>query len=646
MSSACGCESPETTDEIKEELPWYRDWHVLIPITSGISFLAGLILEWTTSSDTAEVVALVFFWIGLLLGAYTFVPGALRNLFSKRKIGIGLLMTISAVGAVTLGYVEEAAALAFLYSIAEALEDKAMDRARSGLRSLLKLVPETATVIRSGMPTVVSASKIRIGDLLRVKPGERLATDGVISQGSSSLDTSAITGESIPVDVSVGDQVAAGSINTSGSIEVTASANGTDNSLTTLVSLVEQAQAERGERARLADRIARPLVPGVIVLAVLVATIGSLFGDPETWITRALVVLVASSPCAMAIAVPVTVVSAIGAASKFGVIIKSGAAFERLGSLRRIAVDKTGTLTRNQPAVTQVHAVDGVSQDAVLNVAAALEQHSTHPLARAISSVVSPIPEATEVAEEPGHGITGVLNGEPVAVGSPRWITPGTLTPAVESMEASGQTCVMVTRAGQVIGVIGVRDELRPEAPEAVRHLRDQGIDVLMLTGDNARTAHALAAIAGIDTVHAELRPEDKAREVAASVQQVPTGMIGDGINDAPALATATVGIAMGATGADAAIESADVAFTGHDLRLIPQALSHARRGRTIMNQNIILSLAIIIVLLPLAITGVLGLAAVVLVHEVAEVVVIANGLRAARTHRAQLTRQPDTVLA
>ncbi|WP_190265278.1 heavy metal translocating P-type ATPase [Glutamicibacter nicotianae] len=646
MSSACGCESPETTDEIKEELPWYRDWHVLIPITSGIFFLAGLILEWTTSSDTAEVVALVFFWIGLLLGAYTFVPGALRNLFSNRKIGIGLLMTISAVGAVILGYVEEAAALAFLYSIAEALEDKAMDRARSGLRSLLKLVPETATVIRGGTPTVVSASKIRIGDLLRVKPGERLATDGVISQGSSSLDTSAITGESIPVDVSVGDQVAAGSINTSGSIEVTALANGTDNSLTTLVSLVEQAQAERGERARLADRIARPLVPGVIVLAVLVATIGSLFGDPETWITRALVVLVAASPCAMAIAVPVTVVSAIGAASKFGVIIKSGAAFERLGSLRRIAVDKTGTLTRNQPAVTQVHAVDGVSQDAVLNIAAALEQHSTHPLARAISSAVSSTPEATEVAEEPGHGITGVLNGEPVAVGSPRWITPGTLTPAVESMEASGQTCVMVTRAGQVIGVIGVRDELRPEAPEAVRHLRDQGIDVLMLTGDNARTAHALAAIAGIDTVHAELRPEDKAREVAASVQQVPTGMIGDGINDAPALATATVGIAMGATGADAAIESADVAFTGHDLRLIPQALSHARRGRTIMNQNIILSLAIIIVLLPLAITGVLGLAAVVLVHEVAEVVVIANGLRAARVHRAQLSRQPDTVLA
>lgn len=645
MSSACGCDSPEPTEEFEEELLWWRDWHVLVPIASGVFFLTGLVLEWSTHGESAAIVVLVLFWIGLLLGAFTFVPGALRNLFTKRKLGIGLLMTISATGAVILGYVEEAAALAFLYSIAEALEDKAMDRARSGLRSLLKLVPETATVIRDGAPVVVSAAEIKIGDALRVKPGERLATDGVVSQGSSSLDTSAITGESIPVEVTVGDQVAAGSINSSGALVVTATANGTDNSLTTLVSLVEQAQSERGERARLADRIARPLVPGVIVLAVLVAVLGAIFGDPETWITRALIVLIAASPCAMAIAVPVTVVSAIGAASKFGVIIKSGAAFERLGSLRRIAVDKTGTLTRNQPVVTQVQTVDDATREEVLAVAAALEQHSTHPLATAITAAVPAIPEATAVNEEPGHGITGVLDGVQVGVGSPRWIVPGSLASAVESMEASGQTCVMVTRAEQVIGVIGVRDELRPEAAEAIRDLHNQGIDVVMLTGDNSRTAHALASIAGIDTVHAELRPEDKAREIASSVQQVPTGMIGDGINDAPALASATVGIAMGATGADAAIESADVAFTGHDLRLIPQALSHARRGRAIMNQNIVLSMAIIVLLLPLAITGVLGLAAVVLVHEVAEVIVIANGLRVARVHRKQLTQQPGNVL-
>src|SRR5699024_2047942 len=390
------------------------------------------------------------------LGAYTFVPGALRNLFVKRKLGIALLMTISAVGAVILGYVEEAAALAFLYSIAEALEDKAMDRARGGLRALLKLVPETATVLRDDASVEVPAKEIAVGDVLLVRPGERVATDGTVRSGRSSLDTSAITGESIPVEVAPDDAVSAGAINTAGVLEVEATAAGTDNSLTTIVELVEQAQTEKGERARIADRIARPLVPGVMVLAVLVAVLGSLFGDPETWITRALIVLVAASPCAMAIAVPVTVVSAIGAASKFGVIIKSGAAFERLGSLRRIAVDKTGTLTRNQPVVTQVQTADDATREEVLVVAAALEQHSTHPLATAITAAVPAIPEAAAVNEEPGHGITGVLDGVQVGVGSPRWIAPGSLASAVESMEASGPTGVMVTRAGTTLRVIGV----------------------------------------------------------------------------------------------------------------------------------------------------------------------------------------------
>ncbi|MFZ2480141.1 MAG: cation-translocating P-type ATPase [Propioniciclava sp.] len=648
MSAACGCEhdAPNAAEEREEaERPWWRDPAILVPIMSGVFFLAGLITEWTAGeSAAAEVTALVLFWVGLLLGAWTFAPGALRGLFTKGKLGISLLMTISAVGAVILGYVEEAAALAFLYSIAEALEDKAMDRARSGLRALLKLVPETATVMRGGTAVEVPAREVKVGDVLRVRPGERVATDGTVSSGRSSLDTSAITGESIPVDVAVGDQVAAGSINASGALEITATADGADNSLTTLVGLVEQAQQDRGQRARLADRIARPLVPGVMVLAVLVGVLGSLLsGDPQTWITRALVVLVAASPCALAIAVPVTVVSAIGAASRFGVIIKSGAAFERLGSLRRIAVDKTGTLTRNEPAVTDVATVAGVTREDMLGWAAALEQQSTHPLATAITEAASSVPDAAGVVEEPGHGVTGQVDGHEITVGSPRWIAPGVLADRVSAMEAEGQTCVMVARDGDLVGAIGVRDELRPEAPEAVAALREQGVEVVMLTGDNVRTANALAKIAGIADVRAELRPEDKASEVKASVTQRPTGMIGDGINDAPALASATVGIAMGATGSDAAIESADVAFTGHDLRLIPQALQQARRGRAIMNQNIVLSLAIITVLLPLAITGVLGLATVVLVHEVAEVVVIANGLRAARAEKVALAAPAES---
>ena len=368
----------------------------------------------------------MLFWAGLLLGASTFTPGAIRKLF-KGKLGIGLLMTISAIGAVILGYVEEAAALAFLYSIAEALEDKAMDRARGGLRALLKLVPETATVMQGGVSAQVPARELTVGQVMVVRPGERIATDGVVRSGRSSLDTSAITGESIPVEVEPGDVVSAGAINSSGVLEVEATAAGTDNSLTTIVELVEKAQTEKGERARLADRIARPLVPGVLILAALVAIIGSLLGDPEVWITRALVVLVAASPCALAISVPLTVVAAIGAASKFGVIIKSGAVFERFGTVRHVAVDKTGTLTRNEPAVTAVLTAIGVTETQALAWAAALEQHSTHPLAAAITAAAPETPAAAEVTEQAGHGIDGTVDGSRITVGSPRWLDAGDL---------------------------------------------------------------------------------------------------------------------------------------------------------------------------------------------------------------------------
>ena len=630
MSSACGCEH-ETGTEIDElDRPWWKDPELLLPIFSGVALITGLALDW---SDL-ETPATVLYWVGLLLGAYTFAPGAIRNLVTKRKLGIGLLMTISAVGAVILGFVGEAAALAFLYSIAEALEDKAMDRAQGGLRALLKLVPQTATVLRDGTAAEVAAKDLEVGELMLVRPGERIATDGIIRSGRSSLDTSAITGESIPEEVAPGDEVPAGAINSAGVLEVETTAAGTDNSLTTLVDLVEQAQAEKGDRARIADRIAQPLVPGVMILAVLVGVIGSLLGDPETWITRALVVLVAASPCALAISVPLTVVAAIGAASQFGVVIKSGAAFERLGGIRHLAVDKTGTLTRNQPEVTGVVPADGFDRTQVLSFAAAVEQQSTHPLAAAIAAAGPEAPTASDISEEAGHGIGGTVEGRRVLVGSPRWIDSGPLKADVERMESEGQTCVLVTVDDALAGAIGVRDELRPEVPEAVQALHANDVEVSMLTGDNIRTARALAGIAGINDVRAELRPEDKASIVAEFSSKTPTAMIGDGINDAPALAGATVGIAMGATGSDAAIESADVAFTGHDLRLIPKALQHARRGSRIINQNIVLSLAIIIVLMPLAISGVLGLAAVVLVHEVAEVIVILNGLRAAQAKR------------
>lgn len=618
--------------------PWWRDPALLPSAISGLALVAGTALD----SAGLGIPGLALQWLALLAGAWTFVPGAIRRLL-RGRLGVGLLMTIAATGAVLLGHVGEAAALAFLFSLAETLEDRAMDRAKEGLRALLALVPERVRVLRSGGELLIPAAQLHAGDLLLVGAGERIGTDGVVVEGRSAVDASAVTGESIPVAVGPGDPVPAGAVNGTGTLRIEATADGRDNSLTQIVALVEQAHARKGERARLADRIARPLVPVVLVVAALVALFGVVVGDPGTWIERALVVLVAASPCALAIAVPVTIISAIGSASKLGVVVKSGEAFERLGTIRRVAVDKTGTLTRNEPRVVDVRLARGRDRDRVLTLAAALETGSTHPLAAAVTAAAS-VPagrggfgelRASEVVEDAGHGIAGRVDGVRVRVGSVRWLPPAELQADAEAMAAAGMTVVVVELDGEVAGLLGVRDELRPEAAETIRMLAEQGIDAVMLTGDDRRTARALAAQAGIAEVHAEQLPADKAAAVRAMLAERPTAMVGDGINDAPALATATVGIAMGAHGSAAAVESADVAFTGHDLRLLPVAFAHARRGRRIMTWNIGLALAIIVVLFPLALLGVLGLAGVVLVHEVAEVVVILNGVRAARRPRA-----------
>jgi len=618
--------------------PWWRDPALLPSAVSGLALVAGTALDWSGLG----IPGLVLQWLALLAGAWAFVPGAVRRLL-RGRLGVGLLMTIAATGAVLLGHVGEAAALAFLFSLAEALEDRAMDRAKEGLRALLALVPGRVRVLRSGEEGLIPAAQLRVGDLLLVGAGERIGTDGVVVEGRSAVDASAVTGESIPVAIGPGDAVPAGAVNGAGTVRIEAAADGRDNSLTQIVALVEQAHARSGERARLADRIARPLVPAVLVVAALVALFGFLVGDPGTWVERALVVLVAASPCALAIAVPVTVISAIGAASKLGVVVKSGEAFERLGTIRCLAIDKTGTLTRNEPTVVDVRVARGCDRDRVLTLAAALEAGSTHPLAAAVTAA-APVPagsggfgerRASEVVEDAGHGIAGRVDGVRVRVGGVRWLPPAELQADAEAMAAAGMTVVVVELDGEVAGLLGVRDELRPDAAEAIRMLAEQGIDAVMLTGDDGRTARALAAQAGIAEVRAEQLPADKAAAVQAMLAERPTAMVGDGINDAPALATATVGIAMGVHGSAAAVESADVAFMGHDLRLLPVAFAHARRGRRIMTWNIGLALAIIVVLFPLALFGVLGLAGVVLVHEVAELVVILNGIRAARRPRA-----------
>ncbi|SFB57085.1 cation-transporting ATPase G [Amycolatopsis marina] len=633
MSDACcGHDEPRSSDDAETHEP-ERLWDVhelRFAAASGVFLLAALIAGWTDAPDPAELILDV---LALVVGAYTFVPSTVKSLL-KAKIGVGTLMTIAAIGAVLLGEVGEAAMLAFLFSISEGLEEYSLARTRRGLRALLSLVPDEAVVLHAGTEQVIPPAELRVGDVLVVKPGERVATDGIVQTGRTALDLAAITGESVPVEAGPGDEVFAGAINGTGVLEVEVTTTAEDNSLARIVRIVEAEQARKGASQRLADRIARPLVPAIMIAATLIAAIGSLFGDPRTWIERALVVLVAASPCALAIAVPVTVVAAIGAASKLGVLIKGGAALESLGRIRGVALDKTGTLTRNQPTVVEVTTTAGATRDDVLTVAAALEARSDHPLAKAILAAVATPRPASEVEAVTGAGLTGHLDGHALRLGRPGWLDAGDLSEDVSRMQEQGATAVLVERDGTVLGAIAVRDELRPEATEVVAGLRRDGYHVAMLTGDNPRTAGALATQAGIDpeAVHAELRPEDKATLVGQLRSERSTAMVGDGINDAPALATADLGIAMGAMGTDVAIETADVALMGEDLRHLPQALQHARRSRRIMLQNIGLSLAIITILMPLALLGILGLAAVVLVHELAEVIVIANGVRAGRT--------------
>ena len=634
VSDACGCTTSTPAENTHGARYQFWDNALILPILSGLLLVLGVITEGRVPGTVHQL----FFWASLVAGGITFVPDALKRLVLpgrrlRQRLSIGLLMTISAIGAVLLGYTAEAAALAFLFSIAETLEDRAFAQARSSLRSLYELIPSTTTVRRGAETVEITSADIVPGDVIVLRAGDAAPTDGNVSRGTSSLDTAAITGESLPRDVAEGDEVHAGSINLAAPIEITATSPGTDNSITTIVRLVEDAQNKQGERARLADRIARPLIPGVLVLSLLVGIIGSLLGDPATWITRALIVLVAASPCAIAIAVPVTVISAIGAATRWGVIITSGSAFERLGAVDRLAFDKTGTLTANRPTVTTVIG-DPVA------LAASVEQHSLHPLAQAIVAAhEGPLLETHNIVETPGQGIKAEVidsagQSRTITIQSPRSCTflQEKWAHTTHDLEQTGATVVVVAEDDAVKGLVGIGDPARESSARAIEELHAMGIRTAMLTGDNKHAGKALATTVGIDEVHAELLPEDKAQFVDGR-----WAMVGDGINDAPALAAATVGIAMGATGTDAAMASADVALTGTDLRLLPRAMAHARAARRIMNVNIGLALAIIVALPPLALCGVLGLAEVVFIHEVAEVAIIANGLRAGLRRRSQM---------
>lgn len=643
-----------TTDEVATEaqsatdslvVALWRSREVRWSAASGLLILAGYIAGPVGAPDAAST---ALFVAAALVGARFFAAEAVEELVTDRRVGIELLMTVAAVVAGVLGAWSEAAALAFLYSISESLEEFTEDRTRDAIRKLLDLAPRRVSLIDvDGSEREADIDEVAVGDRFLVRPGQNVATDGRVLDGNSVVDEAAVTGESVPVDKQPGDPVFAGTSNSSGALVVEATATSATNTLARVVELVTDAQERKGNGEQFMERFSAVYSPAVLVAsaAVFVAG-GAITGSWSDWALRAATVLVAAAPCALVISIPVTYVAAMGHSSRSGVLIKGGVYLEELGRLRAIALDKTGTLTRGKPELTELHPSGRRDADQLLAIAATAERRSEHPIARAIVSAAEQRglavaePDAFDAAI--GGGIHARIDGTDITIGSPTYVANQghdltAVAELIERLEAAGNTTVVVADADGPLGVIGVADTLRPHAAETIRELRELGVEhIVMLTGDNPRTAAAIAAQAGIDDIGASLNPEDKAIRIRDLVERYEhVAMIGDGINDAPPLAAATVGVAMGTAGSDIALETADVALMSDDLSKLTVAIGIGRRTRRVVTQNVTLALIILSVLVPAALFGIIALPAAVLAHELSELVVILNGTRMARPGRS-----------
>ena len=608
---------------------------------SGVLLAAGFLSDLAGASG---VVVTALYVLSTVAGVRFFGLEALEELWEEHEIGIELLMTVATLVAGFLGLWGEAATLAFLYSISEALEEFTEDRTRASIRALMDLAPKRVTLLRDGREVEIDLGELSVGDRFVVRPGGSIATDGIVVEGRSAVNEAAVTGESVPVDKEVGDRVIAGTLNTTGALVVEATATASDNTLASIVRLVTEAQTRKGRGERVMNRFAEVYSPAVLATGVLtVLAGGAVTGDWSTWAERAATFVVAAAPCALVISIPVSYVAAIGNAGRKGILIKGGVYLEELAVLNALALDKTGTLTEGTPRVVAVVPVRGESEESVLSVAAAVEQRSEHPLARAIVERAHELGLTVDPARDFGALVGGgaravTSDGREIRVVSPEalhrdGLRAGDLETVAEKLETEGRTAVMVTVDGRPVGLIALADTLRPDAARAVADLHASGIDrVVMLTGDNPRTARRVATEVGVDDVRASLSPADKAAVVAElTAQYGHVGMVGDGINDAPALAAASVGFAMGTAGSDVALETADIALMADDLSKLVEAVRIGRRTRRVVRQNIGLGLVILAVLVPGALSGLLSLPLAVLAHELSELLVISNGMRLAR---------------
>lgn len=606
---------------------------------SGVLLAAGLALGWAGSSVTP----VPFLALSTLVGARYVAPRGWKAL-RARSLDINFLMTLAAVGAGIIGEWGEAAAAMFLFAVAQLLEGFAMGRARRAIAALMKLAPREATVRRDGHDQVVAVETVRVGEQIVIRPGERLPLDGVVVQGHSALDQSPITGESMPVDKEPGSEVFAGSINGHGGLEVRVTSHAEDTTLARIMHAVEEAQATRAPSQSFVDRFAKVYTPAVVVLAALVAVLPPLLAGAEwaTWVYRALALLVIACPCALVISTPVTIVSGLTGAARRGVLIKGGAQLEAAGAVDTVLFDKTGTLTTGRPVVTDIVTLDGLPDHGVLRLAAGVERHSEHPVARAIVHAARQrglhLPEPESFLALPGRGARAVVEGRTLYIGNRRICEElGTCQDAVhrviETLERTGRTAVLLTTEARALGVVAIADQPRPGARESVAALRAAGIArIVMATGDNEAVAQAVGAQLGIEEVRAGLLPAEKHRavtELRATGARV--AVVGDGVNDAPALAAANVGIAMGAAGTHVALETADIVLMGDDLGQVAATIRRSRRTVRIIKQNIAFSIGIKAVFLALALVGQATLWMAVAADMGASLVVIANGLRAMR---------------
>lgn len=617
---------------------WQLRGRLLLTTMSGLALGVGMLLHHFTAQSA---LATGLFAVAIATGVWFVLPkawGAIRRL----QPDMNLLMTVAVVGAIAINEWFEAAAVAFLFSVSLLLESWSVGRARRAIAALMDLTPPTAWLLQAdGSAKQVSPQEVAIGAAFLVKPGERIPLDGRVIDGASDVNQAPITGESQPVPKSPGDDVFAGTINGDGALRIESARAATDTTLARIIRMVGEAQSRRGPSEQWVEKFARYYTPAVMLLALAIFLVPPLaFGGIwAEWFYRALVLLVIACPCALVISTPVSIVAGIACAARQGVLVKGGAFLEAPAHLRAIAFDKTGTLTAGRPRVVEVVPLSGHDERELIERAAAMEQHSEHPIARAILDYAEthhflPAP-ADDFQIIQGKGARAKFNGREFWLGSHRYLEErGQETPEIhaqlEAMAAQGRTIVVFGNTDHVCGLVALADEVRPGVAASLTELRAAGIEhLIMLTGDNRPTAEAVAASTGVDEVLAELLPEDKVTAIESLVAKYHrVAMIGDGVNDAPALARASVGIAMGAAGTDAAIETADIALMADDLSRLPWLIRHSRRVLSVVRQNIIFSLGVKLAFVALTFAGISSLWGAIAADMGASFLVIANGLR------------------